>query len=158
MATPDKPQVCHPSGFNSSLRLEENKVSANNGRDLSSLSRKTNEDGKEDASLQWYYFVQYNASGLISISIYISAHIIKYMWFIYTFSNEDQNNSKAGSQNDKRKENKKSSKADRCTTKCEDDLIDDQGNYRSSFLTRHRDILLPLSWIYFVSSICYEID
>ena len=57
LATPDKPQVCHPSGFNSSLRLEENKVSANNGRDLSSLSRKTNEDGKEDASPQWYYFV-----------------------------------------------------------------------------------------------------
>jgi len=38
--------------------LEENKVSANNGRDLSSLSRKTNEDGKEDASPQWYYFAQ----------------------------------------------------------------------------------------------------
>ena len=28
-----------------------------------------------------------------------------------------------------------------CTTKCEDDLIDDQGNYSSSFLTRHRGIL-----------------
>ena len=63
------------------------------------------------------------------------------MWFIYTFSNGDQNNIKAGSQNDKRKENKKSSKAERCTTKCEDDLIDDQGNYRSSFLTRHGYIL-----------------
>ena len=56
LATPDKPQVCRPSGFNSSLRLEENKVSADNGRDLSSLSRKTNEDGKEDASPQWYNF------------------------------------------------------------------------------------------------------
>ena len=64
MATPDKPQVCHPSGFNSSLRLEENKVSANNVKDLSSLSRKTNEDGKEVASPQWYFFYNIMLQGL----------------------------------------------------------------------------------------------
>ena len=58
---------------------------------------------------------------------------------MYTFSNGDQNNSKAGHQQDKRKENKKSSKSEMRTTNCEDDLIDDQGNYSSSFLTRHRD-------------------
>ena len=142
MATPDKPQVCHPSGFNSSLRLEENKVSANNGRDLSSLSRKTNEDGKEDASPQWYFLHNIMLQGLYKFRFYISTHSIEYMWFIYTFSNGEQNNSKAGSQNDKRKENKKSSKSEMCTTKCEDDLIDDQGNYSSSFLKRHREILL----------------
>ena len=28
-----------------------------------------------------------------------------------------------------------------CTRKCEDDLIDDQGNYSSSFLKRHREII-----------------
>ena len=88
--------------------------------------------------------------GWYQFRFYISAHIIKYMWFIYTFSNEDQNNSSAGSQNDKRKENKKSSKADRCTTKCEDDLIDDQGNYRSSFLTRHRDIIMNIFCIIYL--------
>ena len=68
---------------------------------------------------------------------YISTNSIKYMWFIHTFSNGDQNSSKAGAHNDKRKENKKSSKSETCTTKCEGDLIDDQGNYSSSFLTRH---------------------
>ena len=78
--------------------------------------------------------------GLYKCWFYISTYSIKYIWFIHTFSNGDQNNSKAGHQQDKRKENKKSSKSEMRTTNCEDDLIDDQGNYSSSFLTRHREI------------------
>ena len=81
---------------------------------------------------------------------YISTHSIEYMWFIYTFSNGEQNNSKAGSQNDKRKENKKSSKPEMCTTKCEDDLIDDPGNYSSSFLTRHRGITTIIMNVFYI--------